>query len=157
MTAAVVAVVGLYLENNPIKSNPEEPSLEAPKIGNPISHGQLVDIAKYLRLNPGRVEGRDVEGRQLPTHLSELLRGCSIYTPPPKSKSEPVSSFDLPIEIIANKTTPVLRIQSPHGPPPKRRRKPLLRKDAPPNLRNIQPTISHRLPRPPLPSHETRI
>lgn len=90
MTAAVVAVVELYLENNPVESNQKEPSLEAPQMGNPISHGQLVDISKYLKSNPEKVEGREIEGRQLPTHLGELLKGCSIYRPPPKPKPEPV-------------------------------------------------------------------
>ncbi|RDI77402.1 hypothetical protein Vi05172_g12630 [Venturia inaequalis] len=93
MTAAVVAVVELYLENNPVESNQKEPSLDAPEIGNPISHGQLIDISKYLKSNPEKVEGREIEGRQLPTHLGELLKGCSIYRPPPKPKPEPSSEY----------------------------------------------------------------
>lgn len=157
MTAAVVAVVELYLEHHPIEANPDEPSLDAPTTGNPISHGQLVDISKYLKSNPEKVEGRETDGRQLPIHLSELLKGCSIYTPPLKPKPEPVSSINLSIKNRANNTTPVLRIQNPHGSPPKRRRKPLLRKDAPLNLRTIQFTLPHRLPRSPLPTYETRI
>jgi hypothetical protein len=93
MTATVVAIVEVYLENNQIESKPEEPNLDAPKIGHPISHGQLVDISKYLRSKPEKVEGKKVDDRRVPTHLSELLKGCSIYSPPPKPKPEPVRFF----------------------------------------------------------------
>ena len=90
MTPAIVAAVEIYLEDNQSEQKPEEPKLDTPKIGNPISHGQLVDISKYLKLNPEKAKGKRVDEKQVPTHLSELLRGCSIYTPPPKPKPEPV-------------------------------------------------------------------
>lgn len=90
MTDAVVAAVEVYLENKQLQSNPEEPNLNAPKSGNPISHGQLLDISKYLKSNPEKVKGKEVDRKQLPIHLSDLLKGCCIYTPPPKPKPEPV-------------------------------------------------------------------
>lgn len=90
MTATVVAALEIYLEHNQIESTSEEPTLDAPKTGNPISHRQLVDISKYLRSNVQKVKEKKVKGRQLPIHLSELLRGCSIYTPPSTPKLEPV-------------------------------------------------------------------
>jgi hypothetical protein len=90
MTDAVAAAVEVYLENNQLRSDPEETNLNAPKLGNPISHGQLLAISKYLKSHPEKIEGKEVGGKQLPIHLSDLLKGCGIYTPPPKPKPEPV-------------------------------------------------------------------
>jgi hypothetical protein len=57
-----------------------EPSLSDPKVGNPISHGQVIDLSKQMR----------TEALQ-PSRLEELLRGSRIYIPPPKPKPESVS------------------------------------------------------------------
>lgn len=57
-----------------------EPSLETPKIGNPISHGQVVDLSKQMK--PQGLE---------PCRLETLLKGARIYIPPPPPKPEPVS------------------------------------------------------------------
>jgi len=57
-----------------------EPSLSDPKVGNPISHGQVIDLSKKMR----------TEVLQ-PSRLEELLRGSRVYIPPPKPKPEPVS------------------------------------------------------------------
>ena len=56
-----------------------EPSLENPKVGNPISHGQVIDLSKELK----------ALGMQ-PCNLDILLRGSWIYMPPPPPKLEPV-------------------------------------------------------------------
>src|SRR3954471_151278 len=57
-----------------------EPSLSNPKLGNPISHGQVVDLWKEMK------------ARKLsPSNLDTLLRGARVYIPPPKPKAEPVS------------------------------------------------------------------
>jgi hypothetical protein len=60
-------------------SNSTEPSLENPKVGNPISHGQAIDLSKQLK----------ALGMQ-PCNLDILLRGSWIYVPPPPPKLEPV-------------------------------------------------------------------
>jgi len=90
MTPAVVAAVNVYLENNIHEQQSDEPELDAPKAGNPISHGQLVDISKYFKSNPEKAKGKSIDGESIPIHLSDLLRGCSMYNPPPKPKPEPV-------------------------------------------------------------------
>jgi hypothetical protein len=57
-----------------------EPSLERPCLGNPISHGQVIDLSTQLRaagLEPHRLE--------------DLLRGSRVYVAPPPPKLEPVS------------------------------------------------------------------
>ena len=56
-----------------------EPSSSNIKIGNPISHGQLIHLSKQLK------------ARKLsPNSLDKLLRGSRVYIPPPPPKPEPV-------------------------------------------------------------------
>lgn len=58
-----------------------EPSLSNPKLGNPISHGQIIDLWKDSQARSSH-----------PKTLESLLRGARVYNPPPKPKPEPVSS-----------------------------------------------------------------
>lgn len=58
----------------------EEPSLESPKVGNPISHGQIVDLWKAL-------QGPDAKRYS----LENLLKGSGVHVTPPPPKPEPVS------------------------------------------------------------------
>ena len=57
-----------------------EPSLSNPQLGNPVSHGQLLDISSQLK----------AQGLS-PRSLDVLLRGSRVYVPPPSPKPEPVS------------------------------------------------------------------
>lgn len=57
----------------------DEPSLDDPEIGKPISNGQIVDLWKRSK----------AQGNTDYT-LEQLLRGASIYIPPPPPKPEPV-------------------------------------------------------------------
>jgi hypothetical protein len=91
MTPAVAAAVKIYLERDNHEQLSDEPVLEGPKLGNPISHRQLIDVSKYLKENPAKVKGVNIDGRDVPVYLNELMRGCFLYTPPPKPKPEPVS------------------------------------------------------------------
>lgn len=59
----------------------DDPLLQNPKLGNPISHGQIIDLWK-------RLKGRGTR----PRTLDSLLKGSRIYHPPPKPKPEPVST-----------------------------------------------------------------
>jgi hypothetical protein len=61
-------------------SKSAEPSLSDPKVGNPISHGQVIDLSNELK-------SRGIS----PRTLDVLLRGAGIYVPPPKPKPKPVS------------------------------------------------------------------
>lgn len=87
MTPAVVAAVAIYVKSEDYKARDGEPSLEAASVGNPISHGQLIDISRYLKRNPEKVPDKDAE---VPIHLNELLRGCAMYVAPPVPKPEKV-------------------------------------------------------------------
>lgn len=61
----------------------EEPSLDSPAAGKPISHNQIVNLWKTLK-ETGK------EGNR----LEDLLKGSRIYIPPPPPKPEPVSRRD---------------------------------------------------------------
>lgn len=92
MTAALVAAVKDY---NAIEQQKEEtfqssePPLQNPMLGNPISHGQILDIAKALKTSRA---SPDKKTSSLSYNLDDLLRGSHIYTPPPPPKPEPVRS-----------------------------------------------------------------
>ncbi|KAJ8063924.1 hypothetical protein OCU04_007774 [Sclerotinia nivalis] len=60
----------------------QEPLLANPKIGNPISHGQIIDL------------WRDIKKKNIsPLTLELLLRGSRVYVPPPVPKAEPTSEY----------------------------------------------------------------
>ncbi|RAL62062.1 hypothetical protein DID88_002549 [Monilinia fructigena] len=60
----------------------QEPLLANPRIGNPISHSQIIDLWRDLK-------------KQDPSlfTLELLLRGSRVYVPPPKPKAEPTSEY----------------------------------------------------------------
>lgn len=67
-------------EEQELQQPTKEPTLDDPELGNPISHGQIVDLWKQLK----------AQGNSNFT-LEQLLRGASVYIPPPPPKPEPVS------------------------------------------------------------------
>jgi hypothetical protein len=73
-----------YEQDQSVKAKKQsaEPSLSHPKVGNPISHGQVIDISSDLKAR-----------RIQPNNLEALLRGSRVYTPPPPPKTEPVSDI----------------------------------------------------------------
>ena len=75
-----------------------EPLMSNPKVGNPISHGQVVDIS------------RDLKARRIqPNSLEALLKGSRVYVPPPSPKAEPVSEtlcYFLNLELIFSNRPP---------------------------------------------------
>ncbi|TVY60880.1 hypothetical protein LSUE1_G009295, partial [Lachnellula suecica] len=62
--------------------NSTEPSLNDPKVGNPISHGQVIDLSRQLK-------SRGLS----PCTLEALLKGARVYIPPPPPKKEPTSEY----------------------------------------------------------------
>ena len=71
----------------------ESTSLEAPTLGKPISHSQIVAISKFLRKhNTERCTADPQNGLDSPNfHLDTLLRGARVYIESPQPKTEPVS------------------------------------------------------------------
>jgi hypothetical protein len=61
-----------------------EPSLSNPKLGNPISHGQVIDLSRALK----------AQGLS-PSSLDMLLNGARVYVAPPAPKPEPVSTLSV--------------------------------------------------------------
>lgn len=91
MTPAMVEALERLEDNNSVRtmivtSNADEPALSQPAVGNPITHGQVINISARL----------ETSGLP-PSHLDTLLRGSRIYNPPPPPKAEPVShTFPFP-------------------------------------------------------------
>ncbi|ORY68273.1 endoplasmic reticulum-based factor for assembly of V-ATPase-domain-containing protein [Pseudomassariella vexata] len=59
-----------------------ELSLSEPAVGNPIGHGQIMDIWKEMKAK-GHTEYT----------LEGLLRGATVYIPPPPPKTEPTEEY----------------------------------------------------------------
>ncbi|GAA85329.1 similar to An07g06590 [Aspergillus luchuensis] len=56
----------------------------------PISHDQLIKIARYFRQKPTTDSSPSVDRSKT---LNSLLRGTKVYVPPPPKKPEPVSTY----------------------------------------------------------------
>ena len=123
MTTAIVAAVKEYNEKSKIRPDnikvaESSPSLSDPAIGKPISHEQVLDIAKYLKTN------KEEATSSISYHLGDLLRGSKVYTPPPKPKIEQVRRRNLMTFFLPTADLVWLdrRIQRPHGSAPSRGR-----------------------------------
>jgi hypothetical protein len=58
--------------------------LDEPATGKPISHGQVIELWKALKLS---------EAASSRISLEELLRGSQVYVPPPPPKPEPTPEY----------------------------------------------------------------
>jgi len=63
---------------------PADPSLSSPKVGNSISHGQVINISRAMKAQ-----------RLQPCSLELLLKGSRVYIPPPTPKPDPASILKL--------------------------------------------------------------
>ncbi|KAF2819568.1 hypothetical protein CC86DRAFT_375058 [Ophiobolus disseminans] len=83
----------------------DEPTLADPKPGNPVSHSQLIDLSRLLKMHAEQISTTESQRNQatisgnedsskddeqtttttdpIPTSLSSLLHRTTIYTPPP--------------------------------------------------------------------------
>ena len=69
----------------------DDPKVDEPAVGNPISHAQILAISKSLKQVNEESRKEGAEGT--PSYrLDDLLRGSQIYIEPPKPKIEPVES-----------------------------------------------------------------
>ncbi|GAO13517.1 hypothetical protein UVI_02016070 [Ustilaginoidea virens] len=60
----------------------DEPTLQQPAVGNPISHGQVIDL--WRKLQPGD---------DASCSLEQLLRGSRVYAPPAPPKTQPTEEY----------------------------------------------------------------
>jgi hypothetical protein len=104
MTPAIVRALSRAAQITPEElaklQRPSEPVLADAKAGNPISHGQLIDLSKLLKMPlyeppPPADESKSTPEHDvtIPTTLDALLRGSSIYIRPPLPKKEPTPEF----------------------------------------------------------------
>lgn len=87
MTPAVAEVVQLYLDNATYAEREDEPSLKDATQGNPISHSQLINLSTWMKLHGAKLRRN---GKTLPVHLGDLLKGCTVYIPPKPAPKEQV-------------------------------------------------------------------
>lgn len=84
LTPAAKSAVELYnqLPDEKYDEPPNDPSLSEPTIGAPVSHAQLIQVARCLREShlPNKNDFR----------LDALLKGANLYVPPPKPRPQPV-------------------------------------------------------------------
>lgn len=119
MTPAIVRAVNQLQDPIEVLRETTEPGLKEPAVGKPISHGQVLGIAKALRANRGRFQ-QDDAAPDLPYHLEDLLRGSKVYVEAPVPKPEPVIvPHQAPKPLLSNLDH---RVQSSHEPPASRRR-----------------------------------
>lgn len=83
---ALTAAAQLPPDGTPQLQRPAEPALDDAKPGNPISHAQLIDLAKRLRKHASTLPADDDDSDPLPTTLNALLHTTTLYTPPPPPK-----------------------------------------------------------------------
>lgn len=87
LTPAAKTAVELYNQLSDQNQNESlnDPSLSEPAIGAPVSHAQLIQVARFLR--ESRLENKN------DFRLDTLLKGANIYVSPPKPKPQPVCTY----------------------------------------------------------------
>lgn len=79
-----------------------QPLLESPKVGDPISHFQILTISRTLKPKGDLPQS-------IPFHLDDLLRGSKIYHEPPPPRPEPVrchrKSTPIPTDVYRHLNT----------------------------------------------------
>ncbi|PNS21685.1 hypothetical protein CAC42_1539 [Sphaceloma murrayae] len=90
ITKAAKECIDEYDKTTAISKSPDnnEPDLRHAAIGDPVSHGQLIDITNALKQR--RYDGEDLS---CAVELETVLRGSKIYTPPPKPKPEKTAEY----------------------------------------------------------------
>jgi hypothetical protein len=80
MTPSIVEGLAKSKSSGENTDQDDEPTVDNPAVGQPISHGQVVDLWRKLR-----------EAGEKEYTLENLLRGASVYVAPRPPKPEPVS------------------------------------------------------------------
>ncbi|KAI5196217.1 hypothetical protein E4T39_07906 [Aureobasidium subglaciale] len=87
LTPAAKSAVELFNQRSGEKHDvsSSDPSLSEPTVGSPVSHAQLIELARFLRESdiPNKHDYR----------LDALLKGANIYVAPPKPKPQPTAEY----------------------------------------------------------------
>lgn len=108
----------------PLTAREELSLAETPILNDPISHEQLISIARRLSSHPSRSTNTDEEDDVAETvdsltcegskyTLNSLLRGTKLYIPPPPPKPAPVSDFYIVFHLIMLSNRPALESRVP--------------------------------------------
>jgi hypothetical protein len=113
--------------------------LEKISLDGPVEHADLIAISRSAR------EDKNAGKTSRQCRLETLLKGATVYQPPPPPKPEPVSD-KLPMRIMRSiliTYTSVCRLQSLDATPPQTRRTARIRAHDQPSPRkgNIRPTL----------------
>ncbi|KAG9850488.1 hypothetical protein KCU98_g4446, partial [Aureobasidium melanogenum] len=87
LTPTAKSAVELYnrLSDQKYHDTSSDPSLSEPTVGAPVSHAQLIQVARFLRET-------DISNKN-DFRLDALLKGANIYVPPPKPKPQPTAEY----------------------------------------------------------------
>ncbi|KAH0360489.1 hypothetical protein KCU65_g9391, partial [Aureobasidium melanogenum] len=87
LTATAKSAVELYnqLSGQKHDDTSSDPSLSEPTLGAPVSHAQLIQVARFLR-------DTDISNKN-DFRLDALLKGANIYVPPPIPKPRPTAEY----------------------------------------------------------------
>ncbi|KAK6006749.1 hypothetical protein QM012_005757 [Aureobasidium pullulans] len=87
LTPAAKSAVELYnqLSDQKQDDSSSDPSLSEPTVGAPVSHAQLIQVARFLR------ESHLLNKNDF--RLDALLKGANIYVAPPKPKPQPTAEY----------------------------------------------------------------
>ena len=91
ITPAILQALKRVERHALLSGSNNDPPVDEPAIGNPISHAQILAISKSLKQVNEESRKEGAEGT--PSYrLDDLLRESQIYIEPPKPKTEPVES-----------------------------------------------------------------
>lgn len=91
ITSAAKSAIELYnkLNQKSTCQSLNEAPLADSQVGDPVSHAQLIEIARSLKEQYGKNDSIK-RSKDAQFDLETLLKGARIYTPPPKPKQAPV-------------------------------------------------------------------
>ena len=92
LTAAGKAAIDEYCRCYRTDDDEKENRLErlsGIELGSPIDHNDLIDISRFLVERSSRTQDERVTPKEW--RLDALLKGATVYRPPPAPKPEPVS------------------------------------------------------------------
>jgi hypothetical protein len=94
LTAAGKAAVDEYCKPHKLGDQSDErlERLSAIELGSPIDHNDLIDISRFLVQRSRNDQDGETPAKQW--CLDTLLKGATVYQPPPAPKPEPVSLDD---------------------------------------------------------------
>ena len=103
MTAVMVQALEQLRGYKLLPETSDDLPLDEPALGKPISHAQIIGVARQLK-QVHEDEHFAKSEHLVSYHLDNLLRGSQVYIEPPKPKKEPVITlYSTSVQTAANK------------------------------------------------------